>query len=108
MSDVCTWPTCKCTAKGQCEGLGHRILAPTFTAADLQRAWEMGRDAGLERAERRWATRSEQASRLFEMDYPEAQIDSKCYSHRAGEADDIAYEIRALTTPADLTQRVKE
>lgn len=53
--------------------------APTFTAADLERAWEMGRDMSAKACD--WGD-------IY--------------------GDNAVSVIRALITPADLAQRVKE
>lgn len=87
------------------ESLDDAPPAPELETA-LTRAWEMGRDDAAARAFNRWALRSEHAEKLFEMDYPEAAIDSKLYRARANEADALNDEIRALTPPADLAQRL--
>jgi hypothetical protein len=59
--------------------------------------------AAAERAARRWAIRKEHADKLYEMDYPEAAIDSRTVSAKADEAESIAEEIRALA-PAHATE----
>jgi hypothetical protein len=54
-----------------------------------------------ERAQNRWAIRKEHAAALYEMDYPEALIDSKTVSAKGDEAESIANEILAMIDKED-------
>lgn len=78
---------------GYAEGYGKATAdAPTFTAADLERAWRIGRNMSVEAC----------------ADYPRSSPEYQEYIHYD---DQIVYSqdcIRALTPPADLAQRVKE
>ena len=75
--------------------------------AALPRAYEMGRDDAAQVAQERWVFRSNQWQSLINQDYPGVAIDKKTTSTRAKEADSLRNEIRALTPPADLAERIK-
>ena len=69
--------------------------APTFTAADLEKAWEMGRDAVLADVQELRDVPS----------IPPGNERAEVYNEAC---DNILRFSVALTPPADLAQRVKE
>jgi hypothetical protein len=76
-----------------------RIIAALNPAAITAMLAEARNDALREaaaKAQNRWAIRKEHADHLYEMDYPEAKIDSRTVSAQGDEAEMIAAEIRAL------------
>ena len=82
------------TAHGPMKGLTE------YTRTSLaQAAVAAAYEAAAQVAGNRWAARKEHAAHLYEMDYPEAKIDSKIVSGKADEAEMIASHIRALATP---------
>lgn len=64
--------------------------------------WHAAIEAAADRASRRSHLRQEHAAKIFQMDYPQAVIDSKTVSAKADEAASISDEIRSLPTPGDL------
>jgi hypothetical protein len=73
------------------------MTAPTYTAADLRRAWEAGRDAGADECDRLRASYGRSAANYDEDDPLHGRIK---YS---GAAVAVASEnIRVLTPPPDL------
>ncbi len=54
-------------------------------------------------ARNRWAICKEHADHLYELDYPEAKIDSKTVSAKGDEAESISDEILALTNKEPQT-----
>jgi hypothetical protein len=85
------------------EAVVSHIDKLTAALATARAETAMAYAAAAERAARRWAIRKEHADKLYEMDYPEAAIDSRTVSAKADEAESIAEEIRALA-PAHATE----
>jgi hypothetical protein len=78
--------------------------ARVISALDPEALAKIRADAlreAAERAQNRWAIRKEHAAALYEMDYPEASIDSKTVSAKGDEAESIANEILALIDKED-------
>jgi hypothetical protein len=73
-------------------------------ASDARLAVALAYQRAADRARNRWALRKEHADKLYEMDYPEANIDSKTVSAKADEAEAIADEILALAPADDLAE----
>ena len=82
------------TLTGQAKRVAALTAAPTFTSADLERAWRMGRDAVLADVQELRDVPS----------VPPGNERAEVYNEAC---ENILRFTAALTPPADLAQRVK-